>query len=185
MSRHSTLDLLATRCHLSHSSPVSHSSPLNEGRNLDSEINAQLPVSYPIFGLYGDGETFPKILSMRLIVGRALSVNKIRILFRKKKKQLIWNRIQTNPYGSERRLVPVSDWPDILLTDQWYFPVNRRRTRSQIWNLEPPSMPTLSACNIRIYLKVGDYEIENKTRVNTEYEWEKMAAASTSTSSRD
>ena len=37
---------------------------------------------------------------------------------------------------------------------------------------------------IRIYLKVEDYEIENKTRVDTEYEWEKMAAALTSTSSR-
>ena len=46
-------------------------------------------------------------------------------------------------------------------------------------------MPTLSACNIvRIYSKVEDYEIENKTRVDTEYEWEKMAAASTSTLSR-
>ena len=46
-------------------------------------------------------------------------------------------------------------------------------------------MPTLSACNIiRIYSKVEDYEIENKTRVNTEYEWEKTTAASTSTSSR-
>ena len=37
-------------------------------------------------------------------------------------------------------------------------------------------MPTLSACNIiRIYSKVEDYEIENKTRVDTEHEWEKMA----------
>ena len=53
----------------------------------------------------------------------------------------------------------------------YYFPVNRRRTRSQIWNLEPPSMPTLSACNIiRIYSKVEDYESENKTHVDTEYE---------------
>ena len=43
-------------------------------------------------------------------------------------------------------------------------------------------MPTLSACNIiRIYSKVEDYEIENKTCINTEYKWEKMAAASTST----
>ena len=46
-------------------------------------------------------------------------------------------------------------------------------------------MPSLSAYNIiKIYLKVEDYEIENKTRVDTEYEWEKMAAVSTSTSSR-
>ena len=46
-------------------------------------------------------------------------------------------------------------------------------------------MPTLSACNIiKIYSKVEDYEIENKTRINTDYEWEKMPAASTSTSSR-
>ena len=52
--------------------------------------------------------------------------------------------------------------------------------QSQIWNLEPSTMPTLSACNIRIYSKVEDYEIENKTRVDTEYEWEKMAAAMTS-----
>ena len=35
-------------------------------------------------------------------------------------------------------------------------------------------MPTLSACNIiRIYSKVEDYKIENKTHVNTEYEWER------------
>ena len=49
-----------------------------------------------------------------LIVGSALSVNKIRILFRKKK--TILNQILTNPYRSGRRLVPVSlsDWPDIL-----------------------------------------------------------------------
>ena len=53
-------------------------------------------------------------------------------------------------------------------TDQWYFPVNWWRTRSQIWNWEPPSMPTLSACNIiRIYSKVEDYEIENKTHAST------------------
>ena len=45
-------------------------------------------------------------------------------------------------------------------------------------------MPTLSACNIiKIYSTVEDYDIENKTHVDTEYEWEKMAAASTSTSS--
>ena len=37
--------------------------------------------------------------------------------------------------------------------------------------MEPSSMPTLSACNIiRIYSKVEDYEIENKTCVNTAYE---------------
>ena len=43
-------------------------------------------------------------------------------------------------------------------------------------------MPTLSACNsIRIYSKVEDFEIENKTCVDIEYESEKMAAASTST----
>ena len=46
-------------------------------------------------------------------------------------------------------------------------------------------MPTSSACIItRIYSKVEDYEIKNKTRVDTEYEWEKMVAALTSTSSR-
>ena len=46
-------------------------------------------------------------------------------------------------------------------------------------------MPTLSACNIiRIYSKLEDYEIENETRIDTEYEREKMAAASTSTLSR-
>ena len=45
-------------------------------------------------------------------------------------------------------------------------------------------MPTLSVCYIiRIYSKVEDYKIENKTLVDTKYEWEKMAAASTSTSS--
>ena len=46
-------------------------------------------------------------------------------------------------------------------------------------------MSTMSACNsIRIYSKVEDFEIENKMRINTKYEWEKMAAASTSDLSR-
>ena len=45
-------------------------------------------------------------------------------------------------------------------------------------------MPSLSACNIRIYSKVEDYEIENKTCIDTKYELEKMVAASTSTLSR-
>ena len=46
-------------------------------------------------------------------------------------------------------------------------------------------MPTLSACNIiRIYSKVEDYEIKNKTHIDTEYIREKMAAASTSASFR-
>ena len=44
-------------------------------------------------------------------------------------------------------------------------------------------MPSLSVYNIRIYSKVEDYETENKTCVNTKYEWEKMVAASTSASS--
>ena len=53
-------------------------------------------------------------------------------------------------------------------TDQWYFLVSRWRTWSHIWNLEPPSMRALLACNIiRIYLKVEDYKIENKACVDT------------------
>ena len=48
-------------------------------------------------------------------------------------------------------------------------------------------MPSFLVYNIiRIYSKVEleDYEIKNKTHIDTEYEWEKMAAASTSTLSR-
>ena len=49
-------------------------------------------------------------------------------------------------------------------------------------NMEFGTKQYLSACNIiRIYSKVEDYEIENKTCVDTEYEWEKMTAALTST----
>ena len=42
-------------------------------------------------------------------------------------------------------------------------------------------MPTLLECNIRIYSKLEDYEIKNKTCVDIEYKQEKMAAALTST----
>ena len=44
MPRHSTLIYLQTQCHLSHSSPV------NEGRNLDSKINASFPLLFTTSG---------------------------------------------------------------------------------------------------------------------------------------
>ena len=47
---------------------------------------------------------------MRLLVSSALSVNKISILFWKKK----MINLNLNPYRFGRRLVPVADWPDIL-----------------------------------------------------------------------
>ena len=99
---------------------------------------------------------------MRLIVGSALFVNKIRILFRKKK------TINLKP-NSLRTHIDLEDWfpyqtgQTFCRTDQWYFPVHRRRTRSQIWNLEPSSMPTLSACNIiRIYSKLKGRRLRNR-----------------------
>ena len=36
-----------------------------------------------------------------------------------------------------------------------------------------------------IYLKVEDYRTENKTQVDMEHEWEKLAVASISISSQD
>ena len=70
--------------------------PVNEGRNLDDKIKAQAAVT---FGLYGD--TFPpKILSMRFVVGSALSVNKICILFLRKT-MIYVNWILTNSYLEE------------------------------------------------------------------------------------
>ena len=76
-----------------------------------------------------------------------------------------------NPYRSGRRLTSVSDWPEIVYSaksDQDFIPVSQQRTRSQIWNLERPSMPSLSAYNItRISSKVEDNKTENKTCVVT------------------
>ena len=43
-------------------------------------------------------------------------------------------------------------------------------------------MPSLSAC-IGIYSDAEDYETANKMRIDTEYEWDKMAAVLISTSS--
>ena len=46
-------------------------------------------------------------------------------------------------------------------TDQWYFPVNWRRTRSQIWNLEPSSTPKnnvwMRACVYIVIVKYFSY----------------------------
>ena len=75
-------------------------SPVNEGRNLDAEINAQAAV---IFGLYGDTPPTADLC--------ALSVNTIRILFRRMT-MIYLNRIFTNPYLEEES-VSVSDWPKI------------------------------------------------------------------------
>ena len=105
---------------------------------------------------------------MCLIVSSTLFVNKINILFQKKK------TINLKPNSKETCIDLEEDWfpyrtgLTFCRTDQWYFPVNRRRTWSHIWNLEPPSMRALSVCNIiRIYSKVEDYKIENKTCIDT------------------
>ena len=142
-------------------------------------------VGYCIFwSRSGDGDTSPPKI---LIVGYALSVTKSCIS--EKQKWLIWNRIQTNLYRSERRLASVllSDWLEIAYLPNWsdFFLVSRQRTRSQTWNLEWPSMPSLSTYNIiRIYSKVEDYETENKTRVDTQIRVRENGGASTSISSR-
>ena len=127
--------------------------------------------------------------------------------FSKKRKRLIWNQIQSlqTCIDLEEDWFPYQTGQTFYWTDQWYFSVSRQSRhlpRYGIWNQavcllcqhvilseftqrqKPSSMPTLSACNIiRIYSKAEDYEIENKTRVDTEYEWKKMAAVLTSTSS--
>ena len=90
---------------------------------------------------------------------------------------LIWNKIDS-------RIRQATDRPDVLPNWSVIFPSQTTEDMIPDMEFEPPSMPTLPVCNIiRIYSKVEDYEIDNKTRVDTEYEWEKMAAASTSTSS--
>ena len=89
--------------------------------------------------------------------------------FSEKKKMinLKLNSVRTH-IDLEEDWFPYQTGQTFCRTDQWYFSVSRQRTRSQIWNLEPSSMPTLSACNIiRIYSKVEDYEIENKTHAST------------------
>ena len=81
-------------------------------------------------------------------------------------------------------MVPASDWPDIL--PNWSVVFSDQSTEDTIPDMEFGTKQyaffvSVTVCNIiRIYSKVEDYKIENKTRVNTEYEWEKMAAASTS-----
>ena len=179
MPHHSTLDLLANSVS---SQPFKASQLRAESVQLNKRVT---PVSYRNFWTIRRQWNFPKILSMCLIVGSALFVNKICILFQKKKTiNLKPNSLRTH-IDLEEDWFPYQAGQTFCQTDQWYFPVRWRRTQSQIWNLEPSSMPTLSACNIiRIYSKVEDYKIKNKTCVDTEYEWEKMAAVSTSTSSR-
>ena len=66
----------------------------------------------------------------------------------------------------------VSDWPEIVYfvkqISNIFLLVDRGHDLRQTWNLEQPSIPTLSAYNIlRIYSKVEDYETENKTRIDT------------------
>ena len=90
------------------------------------------------------------------------------------------------PYLKEDSL-SVSDWPEIVyhakLISGIFWSVDRRcDSRNRIWN-EPVCLVILSAY-ISIYLKVEDYETQNKMRVDTEYEREKMAAASILISSR-
>ena len=89
-----------------------------------------------------------------------------------------------NPCTSGRS-VSLSDWPEHtiayfakLISNILWLVDRGPDPRHGIWT-ERPSMPCLSVYNIRIYSKVEDYETKNKTRVDIEYEWEKMAAAST------
>ena len=84
------------------------------------------------------------------------------------------------PYLKEDSL-SVSDWPEIMyhakLNSGIFWSVNRRHdSRNRIWN-EPVCLVILSAY-ISIYLKVEDYETQNKMCIDTEYKQEKMEAAS-------
>ena len=87
---------------------------------------------------------------------------------------LIWSQILRNLYRLEEDLVSVPVWPEIAY-------LAKLKTWSQTWNLEWPSMPSLSAYR-RIYPKIEDYETKNKIHVDIKYKWEKMVAASISTS---
>ena len=76
--------------------------------------------------------------------------------------------------------VSVSDWPEITylakLISGIFWSVDRRHdSRNRIWN-EPMCLVLLSAY-ISVYIKVEDYETQNKMCVDTEYKQEKMAAA--------
>ena len=174
---HSTLDLLAN-------SVSSQTCKPSQWRVISGRQNKR--VGYRNFLTVRQWWSFfpPKILPMHFIVSNALSVNKICILFQKTK----MIKLKPNPNDPvSGRSVSISDWPEIAYFAKLISNIFQSSTgdmRSQTWNLEWTSMPSLSAYNIRMYSKVEDCETENKARVNTEYEWEKMAAATTLTSSR-
>ena len=100
---------------------------------------------------------------MCLIVGRALFVNKIRILFQKKKTinlkpipyepVLIWKKI-----GSRIRLA--RHFAE-LISDIFLSVDRGHDSRYEIWN---QAVCLLCQCVISEFTKVEDYEIENKTR---------------------
>ena len=112
---------------------------------------------------------------MHLIVGSALSVNKICILFRKKetinlkpnsnKPVLIWKKI-----GSRITIRLARHFAE-LISDIFWSIDGGHDPKYGIWNHPVCLLCQHVNCNIiRIYSKVEDYKIENKTRVNTEYE---------------
>ena len=112
------------------SQPWFRTSPVNEGRNLDTEINAQAAV---IFGLYGDTPPTADLC--------ALSVNTIRILFRRMT-MIYLNRIFTNPYLEEESVsvsvwqlsswIPQADFADLLHV--YCFEKNKRLEGGFCWS---------------------------------------------------
>ena len=128
----------------------------------------------------------PKIWSMHLIVGSELSVNKICILFRKMK--MINLKLNPNePIYIWNRSISASDWPKIayfakLISNIFRLVDRGHDPRRGIWN-----DPVCLVCQ-SILSKFTQRQKTTKPIIKhasaLEYEWQKMAAASTSASSR-
>ena len=88
-----------------------------------------------------------------------------------------------NQYRSGRRLVPLADRPDIL--PNWSVIFSGQSTEDTIPDMEFGTKQYTYFVIVIYYqnlLKGGEtMKLKRKTCVNTEYEWEKMAAALTLT----
>ena len=106
---------------------------------------------------------------MCLIVGSALSVNKIGTLFPRMMNNL---KLNHNEPVCEEDSVSVLDWPEIAYLAKLLSYNFRSIDRGHDPRPGITNDPICVVCqriyvNIRIYPKVEDYETENKTRVDT------------------
>ena len=104
-----------------------------------------------------------------LIVGSALSVNKICIIFQKTK--MINLKPNLNPYRSRRRSVSISNWPEItyfakLISNIFQLVDRGNNTKHGIWN-NPVCLVYQRIVLSEFTQTVEDYETENKTWVDT------------------